>query len=163
MRTQAHGFWCKKNAHLLSAHEELVVDRDTYTKLVPATESLAIEAVDGKPRLAVLRQDMMTRVLKRLLSCEAGRPFLHDVPEEEVEYHAATEKLMCLKTIQITLDKKEYGSWAAFEDDVRLIISNSFNFNDVDSLPFYLASMLEHVFDTSKQLVEKHAAAVLEA
>lgn len=159
---QAHGYWSKKNEALVSTREELVVDRDTYTKLVPATESLAIEPIEGTPSLAALRQDMMTRVLKRLLSCEAGRPFLHHVPEEEVEYHAATEKPMCLKTIQGTLDKGGYGSWAAFEGDVRLIISNSFEFNSVDTLPFYLASMLEHELDSAKQLVKKHAPAVLE-
>jgi hypothetical protein len=157
-----HDFWSKKNAALLSTREELVVDRETYTKLVPATESLAIDAVEGTPSLAALRQDMMTRVLKRLLSCEAGRSFLLEVPEEEVEYYAATEKPMCLTTIQIILDNGEYGSWAAFENDVRLIVSNSFEFNKSDTLPFYLASMLEHEFTTAKKLVEQHAPAVLE-
>ena len=65
LRPQAHALWGKKNPALLAKIETLVVDRSTYNKLVPASESLTIEKPKGKQNLAPLRQDMMLRVLKR--------------------------------------------------------------------------------------------------
>lgn len=75
--------WSKKFP-LLAKRTDLRVDRVTFTKLVAPTESLAIAPVDGASSdaagSAMVRHEMMTRVLKRLLSNEAGPTFLHDVP-----------------------------------------------------------------------------------
>jgi len=158
---QAHALWGKKHPSLLSKFENLVVDRVSYNKLVVASESLTIEKPEGTLSAAALRQDIMLRVIKRLLSSEAGRPFLRDVPEDEVAYYEATETPMCLTTIEAKLEQQEYDTWAAFAEHVQLIVGNAYAFNADDSLPFYLASMLEHEFTVCKKLVEQNAPAVL--
>ena len=85
------------------------------------------------------------------------------MPDDEAAYYEATETPMCLATIESKLKEEEYGSWTAFEEDVKLITDNAWAFNADDSLPFYLASMLEHEFNVCKELLKQSAPAVLES
>ncbi|EOD20265.1 hypothetical protein EMIHUDRAFT_458590 [Emiliania huxleyi CCMP1516] len=166
--SDTHGRWSKLNPPLAKLVDQLRVDRDTYSKLVPASESLEItDALAGQAgasgaALERLRQDTFLRVLKRLQSSEPGRYFQPPVPADEVEYYRQVDRPMCLAAVQSGLEGSKYASWAAFEADVVLIYGNAMEFNEEDSLPFYLAQMLEHEFNEAKELVRQALPAVLE-
>ena len=70
--------------------------------------------------------------------------------------------LLSMAAVQSGLEGSKYASWAAFEADVVLIYGNAMEFNEEDSLPFYLAQMLEHEFNEAKELVRQALPAVLE-
>ena len=166
--SDTHGRWSKLNPPLAKLVDQLRVDRDTYSKLVPASESLEItDALAGQAgasgaALERLRQDTFLRVLKRLQSSEPGRYFQPPVPADEVEYYRQVDRPMCLAAVQSGLEGSKYASWAAFEADVVLIYGNAMEFSEEGSLPFYLAQMLEHEFNEAKELVRQALPAVLE-
>ena len=118
-----HAQWKRRNGRL-AALSHVRVDRSSLTELVAAPDSIALDE-DVCTDDSTSQQEVITRVVKRLLSNEATPFFLQQPPESEKEYYGATVSPICLTTIEARQKAGEYDGWAAFEKDVQLLCNNS--------------------------------------
>ena len=88
-------------------------------------------------------QDAIQCVLKKLLSNEASSLFFHPVAAEEEAYHAEVKSPICLGEIASAYEAGRYATYADFASDVDLLISNSFFYNDEDSIEWIGTCMLQ--------------------
>jgi hypothetical protein len=149
MESKHHRLWCSKNPTLAQlTHPRLKRDFLTTTNAFEALpESAELEASLGE-------QEIIKRVIKRLTSNEASGFFTHPVPASEVEYHKQIESPTCLLYIVQRAQAGEYATYAAFQSEVDLMVSNAIIFAPDDSQDLVLSQIMQKdVADAKEEMV----------
>jgi len=153
-----HGTWRSFNPKLakqLQLRPRRGVIKPNALEAVP--ESMEVDANAEDER------ELITSVLKRLLSNEATQFFYYPVPAEETEYHKQIDKPTCLLHITQRLQRDEYASFSEFSGEVDQMISNCLQVADDTSPAWILGCMMQKDFeDAKKEMADKgHAEKLL--
>jgi hypothetical protein len=133
-----HGTWRTHNPKLA----QLANLRPRRGVIKPNALTAAPESLDIDPD-AEDERDLISSVLKRLLSNEASSFFYHPVPPEETAYHEEIKAPTCLLYATQRLQREEYSTFAEFATEIELMISNCLNFNEDDTAAWILGCIMK--------------------
>lgn len=133
-----HGTWRTHNPKLA----QLANLRPRRGVIKPNALTAAPESLDIDPD-AEDERDLISSVLKRLLSNEASSFFYHPVPPEETAYHEEIKASTCLLYATQRLQREEYSTFAEFATEIELMISNCFKFNGEDTAAWILGCIMQ--------------------
>ena len=90
-------------------------------------------------------QEIIEKVLKRLLSNEASAFFFHAVDASLApDYFEVVSHPICLEEIMQRAQAGSYASYRAFHADVERMVSNAFLYNEDETIGWISTCMFQH-------------------
>jgi len=108
----------------------------------------APESMDVDPEAS--EKEVITAVLKRLLSNEAHGFFYHPVSGKDVDYYNAVESPTCLLHIIQRAERDEYESALQFLNELDLMISDSLTVSNDESSAFIISAIMQKDLSDAK-------------
>ncbi|CAO3616923.1 unnamed protein product [Cunninghamella echinulata] len=116
----------------------------------PSKSSVPKVTIKKSSKIPSSESKKMRRICNKLRKHRAGAVFLQPVNVEvdgAPDYYDVIKNPMDLSKIKEKIDSKSYSSLAEFEDDVRLMLNNCYQYNGPGSYAYNQGQLLEAVLD----------------